>query len=79
MPGSLVGVDEFLVDRRIDARHGPLVGGLGSILVTGMDRFDHCFDLGSQPRTQTYVVQTMFRCLTRTLSCRWGIGQCLSA
>ena len=48
MAGSLVFMDQALADGSVDNRNRFLVGGLGSVRITGGNRFNDIFDMSTQ-------------------------------
>jgi len=56
--GSLVLVDDALVDHAVDDWHGILVGCRGSIFVAGITGLDDILDFGAQKGAQTHIVLT---------------------
>lgn len=58
MAGSLVFMDQALVDRLVDNRNGFPVSGLGSFGITGGDCFNDIFDMRTQRGALTGIALT---------------------
>lgn len=69
MTGSLIGMDQFFANGRINAGLGQLECGYCGILVPRMNRFDYRFNSGTQLCALTYIVLAVLDRLTCTLSC----------
>jgi len=54
--GSLVLVDDALVDHAVDDWHGILVGCRGSIFVAGITGLDDILDFGAHQGAQRHIV-----------------------
>ena len=76
VPGSLVLVDDSLVDHGVDDRDGCLVRGLRRFLVTGLAGLDDILDLGAHARAQAHVVLAGLLRLPGALLCRLDISHC---
>ena len=69
MARSLVGMDQFFSNSRVDAGLGQLECRFSGCLISGVNRFDHGLDSGAQFCALTNIVLAVLDRLAHALSC----------
>ena len=60
VPGSLISVDDALVDHAVNDGYSSFVGSGSSILVSLLDSGNDCLDMGTHFGAQSHVVESGF-------------------
>lgn len=74
MPGSLILVNNALVDHSVDDRYGACVVGRRGSLVARFNRLDDILDKSTHFRTLRHVVLASLFTLSGALACRFNVG-----